>query len=114
MKIVYCPVDHSDKTYALVAFDDSMKSSRPPFLTKEGDHIIVDPAQREDVSVGDFVLAKVDGQDIPTYRQLAEEAGKQFLQPVNKKFPPIHSDFTILGKVIFTGRAPRHGATVAT
>lgn len=99
----YCPVDHTDDAYALVMRDNSMTSNSNDSIP-EGFYIFVDPGQRDTVKTGDLVLARV--KDSVAFRALAESAGTWFLKPLNAQYPPIYSDFTILGKVIFYGKEP--------
>lgn len=74
----------------------------------EGIDIFVDPEQRGGVVPNDFVIAKINGRDAVTFKQLACEEGRPYLRPLNPspKYEPIFDEFRVLGKVIYAGFKP--------
>ena len=92
-----CPTRHSDSTYALEVEGDSMTSpvgrSYPAGMI-----IFVDP-EREAAS-GDRVVAKVNGDNEATFKQLVIDGERKYLKPLNPAYPVITDPFRVLGKVI--------------
>jgi SOS-response transcriptional repressor LexA len=97
--VIPCPASHSMHSFALRVEGDSMTSatgkSYPP-----GSIIFVDPEQRGGVIPGDRVIAKLDGADKVTFKQLAEDRQGHYLMPLNPAHPAIYEKFSVLGKVI--------------
>lgn len=94
-----CPKKHSASTYALKVQGDSMTAPHGRSYP-EGCIIFVDPELRGSVSLGDRVVAKLNGHDAVTFKQLAADGNKQYLKPLNPQHSPIFDEFRILGKVI--------------
>lgn len=88
----------SDQAFALRLKDDSMSAAGSPFNPGVG--IWVEPELADRVVAGDFVIAAIPSRNRGTFRQLAEDAGRLFLKPLNPMYPAIHEDFRVLGKVI--------------
>ena len=67
----------------------------------DGDLVVVEPADPEDVENGEIVAARLDGE--ATVKRYFAKDGKVVLEPANTDFAPIlvheHEDFTILGRV---------------
>lgn len=100
-----CPVPHSDRTYALRVQGDSMTAPSGKSYP-EGIDIFVDPEQRGGPGSGDLVIAKINGRDAVTFKQIAIEDGRMYLKPLNPKWDPIFEEFRVLGKVIYAGFKP--------
>lgn len=98
-----CPVKHSDLTYALRVRGDSMTA---PYGRSypDGMLIFVDPEQRGGVTPGNRIIAKINGENAVTFKQLAEDGGRMFLKPLNPQYPAIFEPFSILGKVIYSAQ----------
>ncbi|ODC01180.1 hypothetical protein A3197_01470 [Candidatus Thiodiazotropha endoloripes] len=97
--ILPCPASHGIHTYALRVEGDSMTSPHGKSYP-EGCIIFVDPDQRGGVVSGDRVIAKLVGDNAVTFKVYIEDAGRQFLRPLNTQYPPITEEFRLLGKVI--------------
>ncbi|MDN3394604.1 MULTISPECIES: XRE family transcriptional regulator [unclassified Pseudoalteromonas] len=97
-----CPVNSSDKTFALKVQGVSME---PKFY--EGDLIFVDP--EAECIHGSYVVARLDDNNEATFKQLIIESGQKFLKAANPNWPeqliPINGNCTLVGKVIFTGKS---------
>ncbi|MEJ2912759.1 LexA family protein [Pseudoalteromonas sp. C12FD-1] len=97
-----CPVKCSDKTFALKVQGVSME---PKFY--DGDLIFVDP--EAECIHGSYVVARLDDNNEATFKQLIIESGQKFLKAANPNWPeqliPINGNCTLVGKVIFTGKA---------
>lgn len=96
---VPCPAPHSSNTYALVVEGDSMTApvgrSYP-----EGSIIFVDPEQAGSANTGDRIIAKLNGQNAVTFKQLAYDGSRPYLKALNPNHPPVFDEFKIIGKVI--------------
>lgn len=97
-----CPVKCSDQTFALKVHGVSME---PKFY--EGDLIFVDP--EAECIHGSYVVARLDDNNEATFKQLIIEGGQKFLKAANPNWPEqliaINGNCTLVGKVIFTGKA---------
>tara|TARA_R110002124_G_scaffold80776_2_gene213530 strand:- start:1470 stop:2090 length:621 start_codon:yes stop_codon:yes gene_type:complete len=97
-----CPVNCSDLTFALKVQGVSME---PKFY--DGDLIFVDP--EAECIHGSYVVARLDDNNEATFKQLIIESGHKFLKAANPNWPeqliPINGNCTLVGKVIFTGKA---------
>lgn len=97
-----CPVKCSDQTFALKVQGVSME---PKFY--DGDLIFVDP--EAECIHGSYVVARLDDNNEATFKQLIIESGQKFLKAANPNWPeqliPINGNCTLVGKVIFTGKA---------
>lgn len=97
-----CPVNCSDLTFALKVQGVSME---PKFY--DGDLIFVDP--EAECIHGSYVVARLDDDNQATFKQLIIEGGHKFLKAANPAWPeqliPINGNCTLVGKVIFTGKA---------
>jgi len=96
-----CPAGHGLRSYALRVNGDSMTAPHGRSYPHNA-IIYVDPEQRGGVTPGDRVIAKINGDNLVTFKVLAEDAGRRFLKPLNPVYPPIYDEFRILGKVIGT------------
>ena len=84
--------------YALRVRGDSMTAPVGSTVSfPEGYIIHVDPDQS--ANSGDFVIAKIVGEDAVTFKQL-KNGDKPYLQPLNPDHKPIFDEFRVLGKVI--------------
>jgi SOS-response transcriptional repressor LexA len=92
---------HSRFSYALEVRGSSMTAPEgAKYSFPEGYVIVVDPEQRGDNTDGIFVIAKEEGADAVTFKQLKYDGGKPYLNPLNPAYPKIFKPFRILGKVI--------------
>ena len=94
-----CPTSHSANTYALRVIGDSMTSSMGRSYP-EGAIIYVDPDQRGGVESGDRVIAKINGDNMVTFKVFVKDGQRKYLKPLNPQYPIITDEFRILGKVI--------------
>jgi SOS-response transcriptional repressor LexA len=90
--------------YLLVKVDgDSMVSLFGHDLTfRDGTIIIVDPKRK--ASCGNYVIAQYDHIEPPVFKKYRQDAGKQYLMPLNPLYPAIRVDdnqhYKILGVVV--------------
>lgn len=80
---------------------------------EDGDLVMVEPADTDDVRNGEIVAARIDGE--ATIKRYFERDGKVVLEPANPAYDPIvvheHEDFTALGRVAgLFRRFPREAA----
>ena len=84
-------------SFMLEVMGDSMKDAG----ILNGDLVVVEPADEDDVRNGDVVAARVDGAG--TVKRYFAQDGKVVLEPSNTAEAPIlvndHQDFAILGRV---------------
>lgn len=87
------------RTFAYHVAGDAME---PEFHI--GDEIFVDCSQHHPHS-GDFVIAQLDKQSAPVFRQFIEHQGKHFLKSLNPNYPIIEiaADTFIRGVIVFRG-----------
>lgn len=91
-------INGGDRVYGLHVRGNSMTAPEgisPTF--PEGYIIHVDPDQA--TSPNDYVIAKLVGEDMVTFKQL-KEGDKPYLSALNPDHKPIYNEFRILGKVI--------------
>ena len=97
-----CPVACSDKSFVLEVQGISME---PQF--RDGDLIFVDP--EAEWRNGSYVVARLDDENEATFKQLIIEGSGKYLKPLNPNWPdqiiPINGNCTIVGVVVFAGRA---------
>lgn len=96
-------VPHSMATFALQVEGDSMTlpAGVPGKSFPPGMIIFVDP-ERE-AEVGDFVVARHNGNSKVTFKRLVQEEGRPILVPLNPDratYPIIRDEFTVIGRVI--------------
>lgn len=94
-----CPVKHSKTTYALRVVGDSMTA---PYGRSypEGAIIYVDPEATCNITTGDRVIAKINGEDAVTFKSYVNDGGRKFLKALNPAYPMLTDEFRVLGKVI--------------
>lgn len=97
-KWLNCPVEHSDKTYALPVDSDSMVCPLGAKSYPEGSYIFVD--NDKPLQSGCRVIAKLTGGSI-VFREYREDVNK-FLRPLNPNYSviEINEDVEIIGVVI--------------
>lgn len=97
---LFCPVSISRHGYALQVRGDSMTNPGSGRSYPAGCIIFVDP--EVDAHTGDRVIARVPRTDEVTFKILVEDAGRQFLRPINPQYPiiDITDETHICGKVI--------------
>lgn len=95
-----CPVPISNQGYALKVHGDSMTNPGPGRSYPSGCIIFVDP--EAETKMGDRVIARVPRTNEATFKILAEDAGRQFLRPINPQYPiiDITEETHICGKVV--------------
>jgi repressor LexA len=68
---------------------------------EDGDLVVVEPIDQDDVHDGDIVAARINGE--AAIKQYFARDGKVVLQPANPEYPPIlvqeYEDFSVLGRV---------------
>jgi repressor LexA len=80
---------------------------------EDGDLVMVEPADTDDVRNGEIVAARIDGE--AAIKSYFARDGKVVLEPANPAYDPIvvheHEDFTVLGRVAgLFRRFPREAA----
>ncbi|WP_409318885.1 LexA family protein [Pseudomonas sp. KCJK9016] len=95
-----CPVPISKNGYALRVQGDSMTNPGPGRSYPTGCIIFVDP--EAETKTGDRVIARVPRTNEATFKILVEDAGRQFLRPINPQYPIIEitEETHICGKVV--------------
>src|SRR5689334_10009293 len=95
-----CPVPISPHGYALKVLGDSMTNPGPGRSYPTGCIIFVDP--EAETKTGDRVIARVPRTNEATFKILVEDAGRQFLRPINPQYPIIEitEETHICGKVV--------------
>ncbi|NNA66183.1 LexA family protein [Pseudomonas gessardii] len=95
-----CPVPISKNGFALKVLGDSMTNPGPGRSYPTGCIIFVDP--EADTKAGDRVIARVPRTNEATFKILVEDAGRQFLRPINPQYPiiDITEETHICGKVV--------------
>lgn len=95
-----CPAPISPQGYALKVLGDSMTNPGPGRSYPAGCIIFVDP--EAETKTGDRVIARVPRTNEATFKILVEDAGRQFLRPINPQYPiiDITEETHICGKVV--------------
>lgn len=95
-----CPVAISPNGYALKVLGDSMTNPGPGRSYPAGCIIFVDPEC--ETKTGDRVIARLPRTNEATFKVLVEDAGRQFLKPINPQYPiiTITEETHICGKVV--------------
>ncbi|MDU9031777.1 S24 family peptidase [Pseudomonas corrugata] len=95
-----CPVPISSHGYALKVLGDSMTNPGPGRSYPTGCIIFVDP--EAETKTGDRVIARLPRTNEATFKVLVEDAGRQFLRPINPQYPIIEitEETHICGKVV--------------
>lgn len=95
-----CPVPISSQGFALKVLGDSMTNPGPGRSYPTGCIIFVDPDA--ETKTGDRVIARVPRTNEATFKVLVEDAGRQFLKPINPQYPIIEitEETHICGKVV--------------
>lgn len=97
---ISCPVPISKNGFALKVRGDSMTNPGSGRSYPAGCIIFVDPEIES--LVGDRVIARVPRTNETTFKILAEDAGRQYLRPINPQYPiiDISEETYICGKVV--------------
>ncbi len=84
----------SEQCYALTVPDDSME---PEF--SEGEILIIDPTQAG--AHNQFLIARLEGDSSPTFKQLIVLGNRSYLKPLNPRYPLIDvvGDLEVCGVV---------------
>lgn len=95
-----CPVAISDSGFALKVMGDSMTNPGPGRSYPTGSIIFVDP--EAETKAGDRVIARLPRTNEATFKVLVEDAGQQYLRPINPQYPiiKITEETHICGKVV--------------
>jgi len=85
----------SEQCYALTVPDDSMD---PEF--SEGEVLIIDPTQ--DGAHNQFLIARLEGDSSPTFKQLIILGNRRYLKPLNPRYPliDVEGDLEVCGVVV--------------
>jgi repressor LexA len=87
----------SADSFVLEVKGDSMRGAG----IEDGDLVVVDPVDTDDVRNGEIVAARVDGES--AIKRYYAKDGKIILEPANPDYDPIlvheHEDFSVLGRV---------------
>lgn len=97
---ISCPVAISNNGYALKVLGDSMTNPSLGRTYPAGCIIFVDP--EAETKTGDRVIARLPRTNEATFKVLVEDAGRQFLKPINPQYPiiDITEETHICGKVV--------------
>lgn len=97
---ISCPVAISSNGYALKVLGDSMTNPSLGRTYPAGCIIFVDP--EAEAKTGDRVIARLPRTNEATFKVLVEDAGRQFLKPINPQYPiiDITEETHICGKVV--------------
>jgi SOS-response transcriptional repressor LexA len=97
---ISCPVPISKSGFALKVRGDSMTNPGPGRSYPGGCIIFIDP--EVEANTGDRVIARVPRTNEVTFKVLVEDAGRQFLRPINPQYPiiDITEETHICGKVV--------------
>jgi repressor LexA len=82
-----------DGTFALKVKGDSMVDAG----IMDGDIAVV--RKQKTAGNGDIIAALLDNNEV-TLKRLKSGAGRPFLEAANRRYPPIHKDFSIIGKLV--------------
>lgn len=95
-----CPVQISSSGFALKVLGDSMTNPGPGRSYPTGCIIFVDP--EAEANPGDRVIARVPRTNEATFKVFVEDAGRQFLKPINPQYPiiDITEETHICGKIV--------------
>lgn len=95
-----CPAPISSHGYALKVLGDSMTNPNPGRSYPAGCIIFVDP--EAETKTGDRVIARLPRTNEATFKVLVEDAGRQYLRPINPQYPiiEISEETHICGKVV--------------
>ncbi|WP_085656904.1 LexA family transcriptional regulator [Pseudomonas sp. B11(2017)] len=95
-----CPVGISKNGYALKVVGDSMTNPSSGRSYPTGCIIFVDP--EAECRTGDRVIARLSRTNEVTFKVLVEDAGRQYLRPINPQYPviAITEETHICGKVV--------------
>ncbi|WP_095139903.1 LexA family transcriptional regulator [Pseudomonas sp. Irchel s3a10] len=95
-----CPVQISSHGYALKVLGDSMTNPGSGRSYPAGCIIFVDP--EAETRTGDRVIASLPRTNEATFKVLVEDAGFQYLKPINPQYPIIEitEETHICGKVV--------------
>jgi SOS-response transcriptional repressor LexA len=97
---ISCPVPISSHGYALRVLGDSMTNPGSGRSYPTGCIIFVDPDA--ETKTGDRVIARLPRTNEATFKILVEDAGRQYLRPINPQYPIIEitEETHICGKVV--------------
>lgn len=97
---ISCPVPISQSGFALRVRGDSMTNLGSGRSYPAGCIIFVDP--EVEATTGDRVIARVPRTNEVTFKVLVEDAGRQYLRPLNPQYPVIDitEETYICGKVV--------------
>lgn len=97
---ISCPVAISRSGFALKVRGDSMTNPGIGRSYPDGCIIFVDP--EVEANTGDRVVARVPRTNEVTFKVLVEDAGRQFLRPINPQYPiiDITEETHICGKIV--------------
>ena len=82
-----------DNTFALKVKGESMIDAG----IMDGDIAVI--RKQKTADNGDIIAALLDNNEV-TLKRLRRGASKPFLEAANKNYPPIHKDFSVIGKLV--------------
>jgi repressor LexA len=82
-----------ENTFALKVKGESMIDAG----IMDGDIAVI--RKQKTADNGDIIAALLDNNEV-TLKRLKRAAGRFFLEAANSKYPPIHKDFSVIGKLI--------------
>ena len=82
-----------ENTFALKVKGESMIDAG----IMDGDIAVI--RKQKTADNGDIIAALLDNNEV-TLKRLKRGAGRFFLEAANSKYPPIHKDFSIIGKLV--------------
>jgi SOS-response transcriptional repressor LexA len=99
---IACPIEIGKAAFALTVENDSMTNPGVGATYPLGCIIFVNPEAI--VSAGDKVIASVPDSDQLTFKIFTEDAGRNFLRPINPQYPVIDitGNVFIFGKIVGT------------
>lgn len=99
---IHCPFDRVGDGFAFKVTQVFGLAMQPATgrAFPEGSIVFVDKGQAKDCAHGDIVAALVQPENVFVFRVLQRLGGSSSLIALNSAYPPISSDFIVIGKVL--------------